>query len=89
VQLTGVDKAIANEKPSRLLGPSVAPVALFVLGSRGVNVDCSSCLLHQADNRTTASTATLRTMVAIPATSMLEIRLLDAMQLFAEAERRR
>jgi hypothetical protein len=33
---------------------------------------------HQADNRTTASTATLRTTVAIPATSMLVIRL-DAM----------
>jgi hypothetical protein len=43
-------------------------------------VICSSCAVrvHQADNRATASTARLRTMVAIPATSMLVIRL-DAM----------
>ena len=43
-------------------------------------VICTSCAahVHPADNRATASTATLRTMVAIPATSMLEIRL-DAM----------
>jgi hypothetical protein len=43
---------------------------------------CSSCAarVHQADSRTTVSTpATLRTLVAIPATSMLEIRL-DAMR---------
>ena len=38
----------------------------------------SSCCVHQTENRMTASTATLRTTVAIPATSMLEIRL-DAM----------
>jgi hypothetical protein len=40
-------------------------------------VICSSCAarVHPA-NRTTASTATMRTTVAIPATSMLEIRLL-------------
>ena len=46
-------------------------------------VICSSCAarVHPADNRTTASTATLRTTVAIPATSMLEIRL-DAMNHF-------
>jgi ferredoxin len=40
-------------------------------------VICSSCAarVHQGDNRTTASTTTLRTTVAIAATSMLEIRL--------------
>jgi len=46
-------------------------------------VICSSCAArdHQGDNRTTASTTTLRTTVAIAATSMLEIRL-DAMTHF-------
>jgi hypothetical protein len=40
-------------------------------------VMCSSCAarVHQEDNRTTASAATLRTTVAIPTTSMLKARL--------------
>src|SRR6476620_3279613 len=49
-------------------------------------VICSSCArsVHQGDNRTTASTTTLRTTVAIAATSMLEIRL-DAMTHFLDS----
>src|SRR4029077_8214125 len=42
-----------------------------------ISLSCAA-RVHPADKRATASTATLRTMVAIPATSMLEIRL-DAM----------
>jgi hypothetical protein len=59
-------------------------------GAMLLPVICSSCAarVHQGDNRTMASTTTLRTTVAIAATSMLEIRLAIT-PLLAAVERQR
>jgi hypothetical protein len=70
---------LQRRRPSGFIEPclpsKVARPPSGLLWVQEMKHDGPACCVHQADNRTTASTTTLRTTVAIAATSMFEIRL--------------